>query len=57
MRGSFGNRWSDGIASNSTIARPAPAHYSGAGHRPDMVARAQDQNGQHYAVFDTPLVD
>jgi hypothetical protein len=33
------------------------AHYSGTGHRPDMVARAQDENGEHYAVFDTPLVD
>jgi ectoine hydroxylase-related dioxygenase (phytanoyl-CoA dioxygenase family) len=32
------------------------AHYSGVGHRPDMPMRAQDQNGQWYGVFDTPLV-
>jgi hypothetical protein len=29
------------------------AHYSGVNHRPDMAARAVDQNGQNYAVFDT----
>jgi len=33
------------------------AHYSGINHRPDMPVRAQDQNGQHYAVFDKPLVE
>jgi len=31
------------------------AHYSGVSHRPDMPGRATDENGQHYAVFDTPL--
>lgn len=30
-------------------------HYSGIGHRPDMLVRAQDENGQHHAVFDIPL--
>ncbi len=30
-------------------------HYSGAGHRPDMVVQASDENGQAYAVFDIPL--
>lgn len=30
-------------------------HYSGIGHRPDMVVRAQDENGQNYAVFHHPL--
>jgi hypothetical protein len=33
------------------------AHYSGIGHRQDMPIRAQDQNGETYAVFDTPMVD
>ncbi len=33
------------------------AHYSGVNHRPDMPERAQDQNGETYAVFHTPLVD
>jgi len=33
------------------------AHYSGVNHRPDMPVRAQDQKGETYAVFDTPLVD
>ncbi len=33
------------------------AHYSGVGHRPDMTVRAQDQNGENYAVFDTPMVN
>ena len=32
-------------------------HYSGVNHRPDMVERAQDMNGENYAVFHTPLVD
>lgn len=31
------------------------AHYSGLSHRPDMLERAQDQNGMSYAVFDLPL--
>ncbi len=31
-------------------------HYSGVNHRADMAARARDQNGEHYAVFDTPLI-
>jgi hypothetical protein len=30
-------------------------HYSGLDHRPDMVERARDTNGQNYAVFDVPL--
>jgi hypothetical protein len=30
-------------------------HYSGIGHRPDMVEQARDENGQAYAVFDIPL--
>jgi ectoine hydroxylase-related dioxygenase (phytanoyl-CoA dioxygenase family) len=31
-------------------------HYSGVNHRPDMPDRALDQNGEHYAVFDSPLI-
>jgi ectoine hydroxylase-related dioxygenase (phytanoyl-CoA dioxygenase family) len=31
------------------------AHYSGVNHRPDMPARATDENGMVYAVFDHPL--
>jgi hypothetical protein len=30
-------------------------HYSGIDHRPDMPGRAQDANGQDYAVFDMKL--
>jgi hypothetical protein len=30
-------------------------HYSGIGHRPDMIEQARDENGQAYAVFDIPL--
>jgi hypothetical protein len=30
-------------------------HYSGVDHRPDMVERDRDENGQEYAVFDIPL--
>ena len=30
-------------------------HYSGIQHRPDMIDRAWDENGQPYAVFDVPL--
>jgi hypothetical protein len=30
-------------------------HYSGIDHRPDIVKRARDTNGQNYAVFDVPL--
>src|ERR1700722_5215424 len=30
-------------------------HYSGIGHRPDMTERAQDENGEAYAVFNIPL--
>jgi hypothetical protein len=30
-------------------------HYSGVNHRPDMISRAGDENGQNYAVFDIPL--
>ena len=30
-------------------------HYSGINHRPDMLAREQDGNGQSYAVFNTVL--
>lgn len=32
------------------------AHYSAIHHREDMPERAQDHNGQTYAVFNTPLV-
>jgi hypothetical protein len=31
-------------------------HYSGINHRPDMILRAQDANGQSYAVFNTELM-
>lgn len=30
-------------------------HYSGHAHRPDMVNQVADENGQLYAMFDTPL--
>jgi hypothetical protein len=30
-------------------------HYSGIGHRPDMLEQARDANGQAYAVFNVPL--
>ncbi len=30
-------------------------HYSGLNHRPDMIERACDADGQNYAVFDVPL--
>jgi hypothetical protein len=30
-------------------------HYSGVNHRPDMSARATDENGMTYALFDHPL--
>ena len=30
-------------------------HYSGISHRPDMTNRAQDSNGERYALFDHPL--
>jgi hypothetical protein len=30
-------------------------HYSGVHHRPDMPARARDENGMTYALFDHPL--
>jgi len=30
-------------------------HYSGLHHRPDMLRRKRDKNGQIYAVFDMPL--
>jgi hypothetical protein len=30
-------------------------HYSGIGHRPDMTERAEDENGEAYAVFNIPL--
>jgi ectoine hydroxylase-related dioxygenase (phytanoyl-CoA dioxygenase family) len=30
-------------------------HYSGVDHRPDMLVKAQDENGQHFAVFHDPL--
>lgn len=32
------------------------AHYSAVGHRPDLPAPVQDENGQWYAPFDKPLV-
>jgi hypothetical protein len=31
-------------------------HYSGINHRPDMILREQDENGQSYAVFKTDLI-
>ncbi len=31
------------------------AHYSGINHRPDMMTRERDHNGQSYAVFNAPL--
>jgi len=43
-------------ATSSEYWRPALiAHYSGINHRPDMPARAQDENGFAYALFDNPL--
>jgi ectoine hydroxylase-related dioxygenase (phytanoyl-CoA dioxygenase family) len=32
------------------------AHYTGINHRPDVLVRAQDDNGMAYAVFHDPLV-
>jgi hypothetical protein len=32
------------------------AHYSGINHRPDIILRAQDPNGENYAVFNSELI-